>query len=470
MVNAAPRFWASKRMIGAAVGVLLAVFIRSLPPMNGVDYQGQAVLAIAVLALIFWATDVLNVAVTAILMIGLLIAFGVPAQVALSGYGSSAFWTLVCVLFVGRAMDKTGLARRISYKILLLSWPTYRGVLFAFMGIGFVLALGIPSMTVRTAIIVPISWAIVQALGLPQPGRGAALIVITAFEMAVLPGCALLTGALWGPYIAGMFKTAGLPITWFGYAAVMAVPTLIWCFLLIICNFVALRPEVAIRLDKKIISAELRKLGPMGRHEVVTGVVVALSIALWISQPLHHLPTEAVGMFALVALFATRVVGAEEIGTGIPWGLVLFIGGMLSLSTIITNYKINNWLGAFVLPAMQAFGEKNFVFVIAVALGVMILRFLDPTGFITLAAFFLSLAAYASERHITPLVLIGAILLPLHVFWFNYQNFWIVMTEGISKGMAYTDGHRFRLATVFAGVTFIALCFGVVYWHLIGVL
>ena len=249
MTNAMPRFLAPKRTIGAIVGVLLYLVIRSLPPVGGLDSHGQAALAVCVLAVTFWATEVLNVAITAIFMIGLLIAAGVPGQVALSGYASSAFWTLVCVLFFGRAMDKTGLARRISYQILLVSRPTYRGVLFAFMVIGFVLALGIPSMTVRIAIMVPISWALVQALGLPQPGRGAALIVISAFEMSVLPGCALLTGSLWGPYIAGMFKTAGLPITWFGYAGTMGVPTLVWCFLLLICNMAALRPEVAIIFD-----------------------------------------------------------------------------------------------------------------------------------------------------------------------------------------------------------------------------
>lgn len=470
MTKALPRRLASKRAIGAIIGVLLGIIIGWMPPFGGLEPLGQAALGISLLAVVFWATDVLNVAATAIFVLGLLIAAGVPGQVALSGYASSAFWTLVCVLFFGRAMDKTGLARRLSYQILLLSRSTYRGMLFAFMAIGFVLALGIPSMTVRTAIMVPISWALVQALGLPQPGRGSALIVISAFEMAVLPGCALLTGALWGPYIAGMFKTAGLPITWFGYARIMAVPTLFWCCLLLVCNMLALRPETAITLDKNVIRAEIRKLGPVGASEAVTGIVVVLSIVAWMLQPWHHLPTETVGMFALVALFAARVISTEETGTGIPWNLVLFIGGMISLSTVITTYKINNWLGSFVLPALQTFADNSFVFVAVLALGVMAMRFLDPTGFITIAAFFLSLVTFASSRGIPPLVLVGTILLPVHVFWFNYQNFWVVMTEGISKRMAYTDRHRFRLATVFAAVTLVSLWFGVLYWHLIGAL
>ena len=85
-------------------------------------------------------------------------------------------------------MDKTGLARRIAYRILLVFPPTYAGILWRSCCIGFVLTLGIPSMTVRTAILMPIAWALVQALGLPLPGRGSALIILSTFEMAVLPG------------------------------------------------------------------------------------------------------------------------------------------------------------------------------------------------------------------------------------------------------------------------------------------
>ena len=40
--------------------------------------------------------------------------------------------------------------------------------------LGIVLALGIPSMTVRTAIMVPIAWALVGALGLERRSRGSA--------------------------------------------------------------------------------------------------------------------------------------------------------------------------------------------------------------------------------------------------------------------------------------------------------
>ena len=55
----------------------------------------------------------------------------------------------------------------LSYYVLSLFPGTYPGILSAFFVIGLVLAFGIPSMTVRTAIMVPIAWALVKSLEIP---------------------------------------------------------------------------------------------------------------------------------------------------------------------------------------------------------------------------------------------------------------------------------------------------------------
>jgi len=367
-------------------------------------------------------------------------------------------------------MEKTGLARRISYRILLAFRPTYAGVLLAFMVIGFVLMLGIPSNTVRTAVMVPIAVALVRAVQLPLPSRGAAVIVLSAFEMAVLPGIALLTGSLWGPFVAGLFAGAGVAVTWLEWASALAVPTVLWCGGLLVANLLVMRPPRAAIMDKEAIHQELATLGVMGRAEFIAAGIITLSVVAWAAQPWHRIPIEAVGMVALAGLFATNVLLPSDIGTGIPWGLNIFVGAMLSLTTVMTTYKISAWLGGYILPAVQPFFDAPFILVLVLAPTVMAMRFLDPIGFITIAATFVPLAAVAAGRGIPPAVLLAIILLPLHVFWFNYQNTWIVMTEGVSKKVVYTDADRFRLATVFLAVTLLVLWVSVIYWRLIGVL
>lgn len=422
------------------------------------------------LAVVFWVTDVLNAGITALLALGLLIIAGVPSSVALGGFATGAFWILVSVLFFGTAMDKSGLARRISYQILLIFRPTYAGILFAFMLIGFVLTLGVPSMTVRTAIMVPIAFALVQAIKLRLPSSGAALIVLCAFEMAVLPGCAVLTGSLWGPFIAGLFASAQVPITWIDYARVMALPTVVWCGLVVTANLLVMRPPPTASMNKDVIRAEMRQLGPMQRAELLTAMTVAAAIVAWATQPWHRVAPEAIGMVALAMLFATRVLVPADIGPGIPWALAIFVGGMLSLTTVMSTYRINVWLGSYIVPAVQPFVDNPFSLVVALGVAVAAMRFVDPVGFLTIAAFFLPLVGFVADRGVPPLVLTAIILLPVHVFWFNYQNIWIVMTEGIAKRSAYADADRFMLSTVFFGVTIVALWVSVVYWRVLGIL
>ena len=68
---------AGKQIGGVVIGVLLAAVIWNLPTPSGLTPLGQTILAILVLTAIFWVFGVLGNAVTALLMLGLLILAGV---------------------------------------------------------------------------------------------------------------------------------------------------------------------------------------------------------------------------------------------------------------------------------------------------------------------------------------------------------------------------------------------------------
>jgi di/tricarboxylate transporter len=460
----------TKGTLGVVAAVILGVAIEWQPAIGALDSTGQTALAVMAAGVALLVTDVLPAGISAVLILGMLIIAGVPSPVALSGFATGAFWILVSVLFFGTAMDRTGLARRISYRILLLFRPSYTGILTAFLLIGFVLTLGVPSMTVRTAIMVPIAFALVQAINLPLPGSGAAVIVLGAFQMAVLPGCAVLTGSLWGPFIAGLFASAQLPLTWIDYARVMTIPTIVWCGLVVAANLLVMRPSITSSMSQEVVHAELARLGAMSRAELLTAAIITLSVVAWASQPLHRVPPEAIGMLAFAALFATRVLGASDIGPGIPWHLAIFVGAMLSLTNVMSTYKINAWLGGYIVPAVQPFVDNPLLLAVALTAAVAAMRFVDPVGFITIAAFFIPLAAFVAERGVPPLVLTALIVLPVHVFWFSYQNIWLAMTDGISKRSAYSDADRLKLATTFFVVTIVSLWLAIGYWRVLGLI
>jgi hypothetical protein len=231
-----------------------------------------------------------------------------------------------------------------------------------------------------------------------------------------------------------------------------------------------MRPPHTEGMNRDIVRAEMVRLGAMSRAEVGTAVVISTAVLAWALQPWHGIPPEAIGMIALAAMFGVGILQPADIGPGIPWALAIFVGGMLSMTTVMNAYKINAWLSGYIVPAVQPFAQSPFLLVLAIAAAVALMRFVDPVGFITIAAFVLSLAEFAASRDIPPLVLTAMVLLPVHVFWFSYQNIWLAMTDGISKKTAYTEGDRLRLATAFLGTTIVALWLGVGYWYLIGVI
>jgi anion transporter len=439
-------------------------------------HTAQLVLAIVAFAIVLWAAEVMNNGVASILMMALLIAVAkVPPPRALSGFSDPAFWTLLAVLYYGFAMRKTGLAERISYCILSLFPGSYSGILTAFFVIGLVLAMGIPSMTVRTSIMAPIAWALVQTLGLKPRSRGAALIMITVVEMAVVPGIAFLLGSLNGPIVIKMFGDKHLPLTQGSYFQVMALPTLIMCALILFLNQLLLKPEAPLKASREFARGKLAALGRLKRPEMITAMVVVISIFLWATQStpnqtrLHPFPSYVVGMAALAVFALAGILQDADIAAGVSWTLLLFIGGILSLQTVVPDNKITDWLAGLMLPHVQSLVSTPILLLVLIALVMLVFRWLDPTAFIAIPLIFLPLADPLAKAGIPPMIVTAPILLCSAPFWMPYMNFWMAMGDGITGKQAWDRGQLGLIATVYAVAAIAATVLGVFYWRLIGV-
>jgi len=459
--------------IAIAVGLVVAF----MPTPQGLTHNAQLVLAIVAFAIVSWASEVMNNGVASVLMMALLIAIAkVPPPRALSGYADPAFWTLLAVLYYGFAMRKTGLAERISYWILSLFPGSYSGILAAFFAIGLVLAMGIPSMTVRTSIMAPIAWALVQTLGLKPCSRGSALIMITVVEMAVVPGLAFELGSLNGPVVIKMFGDKHLPLTQGSYFAVMAVPTFILCGLILLVNQLVLKPEAKLSASREFARGKLAALGKLKRQELITAVVIVVSIFLWATQStpnqtrLHPFPSYVVGMAALAVFALAGIIQDADIATGVSWTLLLFLGGIFGLQNVLPDNKITDWMAGLMVPHVQQLISMPILLLAVMALVMLALRWLDPTAFIALPLAFLPLTDPLAKAGIPPMVLAAPLLLCSAPFWMPYMNFWIAMGDGISAKQAWNRGQLFLIATVYAAAAIAATVLGVFYWRMIGVM
>jgi DASS family divalent anion:Na+ symporter len=453
-------------LLAIAVGAVIFY----IPTPHGLSRTAQIAVAITGFTVVIWAAQVMNNAVASVLMMALLIPAGVKPALAFSGFAGGSWWVLVGVLFYGFAMQRTGLAARISYYILSLFPSSYSGILLAFFLIGAVLSLGIPSMTVRTAIMVPIAWALVQALGLEPRGKGSALIMLTTIEMAVVPGVGLLYGSLYGPVVASNFEVKHLALSWLAYARVLELPTLVLCALIVFGNQLVLKPGTALVSSPEFARNKLRELGSMGRAEMITAAVVTFSILFWATDRWHHLPSFFIGLLGFAVFSLSGIVRDSDIGPGISWTLLLFMGGIFSLGNVLTEYKITDWLAGYFVPIAQHLTFSSLVLLVVMAIATLALRFLDPSGFIALAVLFIPIVDTTSLAGIPPLILTAALILPSVPFWVSYQNIWVAMGEGITGGLAFSPRERVLLANMYAIFAIVTLAVSTGYWKLIGAL
>ena len=452
------------------IAIAVGAAIYFMPASQGLSRTAQTALAIAGFTIILWAFQVMNNGVAAVSMMALLIPAGVKPALALSGFSGGAWWILLAVLFYGFAMQRTGLAARVSYWILSLFPATYAGILAAFFLIGAVLSLGIPSMTVRTAIMVPIAWALVKSLDLQPRSKGSALILLTTVEMAVVPGCGLLYGSLFGPVVESVFQVKHLPLSYLAYARVLELPTLLLCALIVFGNQWVLKPEKALDSSPQFARGKLRELGPMGRAEAITALIVSCSILFWATDRWHHLPSFFIGMVGLAAFSLAGIVGSADIGGGISWTLLLLMGGVFSLSNVLTEYKITDWLAGYFVPVAQHLTFNAILLLVVVAGAMFVFRFLDPSGFIAITVLFIPVVDTTSAAGIPPLVLMAALILASAPFWATYENIWVAMGEGITEGLAFSAGDRLKLANIYGIVTLLAIAVSAGYWKWIGAL
>lgn len=458
-----------KRLTGAVLGIALALGIALLPSIEGLDRVGQMVLAVVAITLVFLIFEIFPWTITIIMALALFMIVGVKSDLALHGFAVKPFWLVLGVLFYGRAMEKTGLAKRVSYLILGAFRPSYPSILLSFTIIGFVLALGIPSITVRIAIIMPVAFALTQALGLQARSRGTSLICLGAWIMSIVPGYAFLTGSLYGPFLMGAIAPELRDrFTWTNWLIAFMPPVVLLSALLFVALLVLFRPEKPLQAGREVIAQQIKLLGRFGRRELSVAGVVGVSVLAWVTQPWHGMDSAYIAMLGAVTLFASGVLDPEDIQTGISWPILIFLGGLFSFEEIFPAYHLDAWMGRLFIPLAEPFLGNPLLLTLVVALLVYLVRFVEVGMWPTLLIVYLPMVGVAMSRGIGPHVLAVVVILSSNVFFVPYQNMWVPMAEAITGGQGWAASHRTKLALAFGALNIVALLAGTVYWGIIG--
>ncbi len=345
-----------------------AVLLYIWPMLSSVDEGLFRAGALVVATIGLWASGVLPEYVTGLgFLLGAVLLRVAEPSVAFSGFFSTALWLVFGGLVIGFAVGHTGLGERIARFMLARLSLSFAGVIYGLVAVSVVLSFVIPSSMGRTVVLMPIGLAIADRLGFSEDGRGRSAIAMAIGFGVVLPGFAILPANVPQIILAGAAETTyGLTINYAQY--------LLLHFPLIGLAKAGLIAAVIILLfhdtPKPVSANETRE--PATRSQRILTWIVLATLALWVTDSIHHVSPAWVALGAAIILLipAVGVLPARSF-SGINFAPIFYVAGVLGVGALVTHSGLGAVIGGELIDLLSPHpGETltNVLSLVAVAM------------------------------------------------------------------------------------------------------
>lgn len=374
---------ALRSRLGLWLGPLLALLLLVLPlPLEPAAHR---MAALGALVVVFWVSEALPLAVTALLG---------PSLAALLGIASprevfAPFGDPVILLFLGsflmaEALRAHGLDRRLALAILAL--PGVTGSPWRVLGAVSLVTAGVSmwiSNTATAAMMLPIALGLARST--PAGGRAPTALLLCVGFSASIGGVATPVGT--PPNLIGLGFIERLGGRSLDFPTFMAIGVPLSLTLLALNALVVRRmlPALgAVAPDVAALRAERRALPEWGAGQWACATVFALVVAFWVLPGVAglFLPASSPARDALklvdesvVALLGAALLFAWPVGRGralawehaarIDWGTLLLFGGGLSMGKLFFDTGLAGVMGR---AGVQATGVSSLWGLTALAL------------------------------------------------------------------------------------------------------
>jgi sodium-dependent dicarboxylate transporter 2/3/5 len=390
--------------IGLWVGPALALALWLLladGAATGLTPAGRATAAVAVWMAVWWLTEAVPLAATALLPVVLFPLLGIAdIRVTTAPYAHPLIFLFLGGFLLGLAVQRFGLHRRIALWILLRVGTSPRALVGGFMLASALLSMWI-SNTATAIVMLPIGVSVLRLLaeqgGAPKGDDASMQAFGTALVLGIAYACSIGgTGTLVGTppnlvlaaFVREQYDLDLGMVRWLGIGLplVAVLLPLTWLYL----TRVAFRlPRTAFPCGRAVLADELARLGPMSPGERVTAVVFALTATGWLLRPqladwtgLAGLTDAGIAMLGALMLFVLPAGPRPEPGAprpraldwetakAVPWQILLLFGGGLSLAAAIAG----NGVDSYIAGGLEGLaGLPDWLLVLAVATLVVLL-------------------------------------------------------------------------------------------------
>ncbi|SDL31194.1 solute carrier family 13 (sodium-dependent dicarboxylate transporter), member 2/3/5 [Salinimicrobium catena] len=346
-------------------GPLLFLLLWLLEAPEGMNESAWAVLAVTLWMALWWVTEAVPIAVTALLPILLFPLTGaLDIGSTTSAYGDKYVFLYLGGFLIAIAIEKWNLHKRIALSIINLIGTDVKFIILGFMVATAFLSMWI-SNTATSVMMLPIGTAIISQLqDDPATAKnenaffGKALMLAIAYS-ASIGGIATLIGTPPNLVLAGVVqKLYGIEISFLQWAK-LGIPVSI--VLLLICwkyltRFAFDLSSLKFPAGKAEIASLLAGLGKMSFQEKVVLTVFSLTAFAWITRSFLLQPIVPFIDDTIIAIAAGSILFALPAGNGervlhwedtvrVPWGIIILFGGGMALAKAFGETGLAVWLG-----------------------------------------------------------------------------------------------------------------------------
>ncbi|NEV94579.1 DASS family sodium-coupled anion symporter [Psychroflexus sp. YR1-1] len=373
-----------RKYFSLILGPAVFLLMQSLNPPAGMSESAYAILSATLWIALWWVTEAVPIAVTALLPIVLFPLTGaLDIVTTTASYGHKYIFLYIGGFILAIAIEKWGLHKRIALHIIKLIGTNITMIILGFMVATAFLSMWI-SNTATSVMMLPIGMSIVAQLkdnpATPKEEGlvfGKALMLAVAYS-ASIGGIATLIGTppnlVFASYMSEIYNIEISFWQWFqfGIPISLLLLTISWLYL----TRVAFKfKEKKFPGGKMEIDALLKNLGPIKKEEKIVLSVFVLTAFCWITRSFlleAFLPGIDDTMIAISAGILLFTIPAEKKGEQIiewdeavkmPWGIILLFGGGMALASGFEVTGLAVWFGTQ-MTLLQALPLLLLIFVI----------------------------------------------------------------------------------------------------------
>jgi len=356
-----------RKLISLILGPLVFVLLETIGGPESMPESAFHLLAITIWIAIWWVTEAIPIAVTALLPIVLFPIFNVmDLSSTTASFGHKYVFLYLGGFVIAIAIEKWNLHKRIALTIINAIGTNMVNIILGFMLATAFLSMWI-SNTATSVMMLPIGMAIVSQLkenpmvdSKISSMFGKALMLAIAYS-ASIGGMATLIGTPPNLVLVGVVEeTYGVEISffqWFQFGLPVSVILLFTCWRYLTRYAFKLKSN-EFPGGKQEINRLLKELGKLGKEEKYVLIVFVITAFCWISRSfllqklIPAIDDTIIAIVSGVVLFilpsskkGERIINWEE-AVKMPWGIILLFGGGMALAEAFGSTGLALWLGS----------------------------------------------------------------------------------------------------------------------------